>query len=133
MLIVIPLTRSTARQWAARFDFWAQPVLIVGSVHEGAILAREMKAGRSCGLRPLGIIADPTSQWRNGEAINDKDAALCIGTLDEAASIAESNGIYWAIVISPDGQVRGDDLNVEDYLTNIPHRLYNFEEQYRNG
>jgi hypothetical protein len=132
LLVGIPLSRGAARLLASRFDFWTQPVLIVGDIQESAKLIHEMQANRSCGLRPLGIIADPASQWRNEDLVGKDGASLCIGTLEEAASIAALAGVYWAVVISSGGRDSDHDLDIERYLHNIPHRLYTFEDQHRN-
>ena len=130
LLIVIPLSRSAMRILVARFDYWAQPVLIIGEIDEAKKLIREMETNRTSGLRPLGIITHPRAQWRN-EDLADIDA-LCIGTLEEAASIAALEGVFWAIIISS-GAAEFDQHDVESYLHNIPHRLYTFEEQHQSG
>jgi hypothetical protein len=132
LLVGIPLSRGAARLLAGRFDFWTQPVLIIGGIQEGAKLFQEMQANRSCGLRPLGIIADPASQWRNEDLVGKDSASLCIGTLEEAASIAAIEGVYWVVVISSGGRDSDHDRDFERYLHNIPHRLYTFEDQHRN-
>jgi hypothetical protein len=65
--------------------------------------------------------------------VSPASASLCIGTLEEAASIAEFEGVYWAVVISSSGGDTDRALDIESYLYNIPHRLYLLEEQHRNG
>ena len=131
LLIVTPLSRSATRNLLARFDFWAQPVLIIGEIDGAKELIHEMETNRTSGLRPLGIVTHPRAQWSN-EGLADIDAnSLCIGTLEEAASIAELEGVFWAIVISS-GAVGFDQNDVEGYLHNIPHRLYTIEEQQRS-
>lgn len=132
LLVGIPLSRGATRLLAGRFDFWAQPVLIIGNIQESAKLVREMQANRSCGLRPLGIIADPASQWRNEDLVGKDGASLCIGTLEEAATIAALEGVYWAVVISSDDRDLDHNSDIERYLHNIPHRLFTFEDQHRN-
>ncbi len=131
LLIVTPLSRSATRNLLARFDFWAQPVLIIGEIDGAKELIHEMETNRTSGLRPLGIVTHPRAQWCN-EDLADIDAnSLCIGTLEEAASIAELEGVFWAIVISS-GAVEFDQNDVEGYLHNIPHRLYTIEEQQQS-
>lgn len=131
LLVGIPMTRSAARILAGRFDFWAQPVLIVGDIREGIKLTREMLANRTCGLRPIGIISDPASHWLTDDKIREEDVAFCIGTLDEAASIAKKRGVYRAVIIT-NGQEAENALGIERYLYNIPHRLYIYERKQRD-
>lgn len=133
LLIVTPLTRSATRMLAARSDHWAQPVLIVGEVKRASELFREMQNNRTCGLRPLGIIADPVSQWSTEEVVRHEDASFVIGAVEEAVLIAEREGVFWAVVIRSGIQDSDHDDEIERQLKNIPHRLYISEEHHRNG
>ena len=132
MLAALPLGRGCARQLAARFDSWAQPVLIIGDFETGASLARDLERNRSCGLRAVGIVGAANSQWQHEEEFRIDGTAHWLGTLEDAASIAADRGIYWAVIIA-NGHPAVDHQAIEDCLTNIPHRLYTCEKASRNG
>jgi Undecaprenyl-phosphate galactose phosphotransferase WbaP len=91
--ILIPLMRFFATAICRNFDWWAQPVVILGSDFAAGSVFRAMDANRRSGLRPLGIVVDPYSQWEE----TNIDPSWVLGTIDDLASIKQRHDVYWVV------------------------------------
>jgi len=65
VLYTLSLTtgRSLARRLLSSFDWWTQPVVLLGDSVETTSLYTRLDRCRNEGLRPLGILYDPQSHW----------------------------------------------------------------------
>ncbi len=87
--VALPLTRSMARYGLCRYDWWAQPVAVLGDPRQARELHRQLERFRSEGLRPLGIVFDPERYWEDAEAISSN---LYIGPVTDLESILLRTG-----------------------------------------
>ncbi|WP_413432842.1 sugar transferase [Crateriforma spongiae] len=71
--------RPVIRHWLKRYDWWTQPVVIVGNGGQGERLYRRLDGCRHEGIRPAGIVYDPARHW-SGE--NDIRVDPPAGTAD---------------------------------------------------
>ncbi|MCS7465766.1 sugar transferase [Stieleria sp. ICT_E10.1] len=62
--------RPVARLFLSKFDWWTQPVVIVGNGAASRQLFERLDRSRHEGLRPAGIIFDPTRHWDGFPATN---------------------------------------------------------------
>lgn len=112
-----PTGRSITRSIFQRFDWWTQPVLIVGNNEQFQKARAEFAQNRSHGLRPVGYFCDTRKQWF-GAPIEESQL---LGDSQEAVEYARRHRIYWAVIleVSP-----ADENGDSPDLAGIPHRLY---------
>ncbi|WP_372897114.1 sugar transferase [Stieleria sp.] len=60
--------RPVARLFLSKFDWWTQPVVIVGNGAASRQLFERLDRSRHEGLRPAGIVFDPTRHWDGSPA-----------------------------------------------------------------
>ncbi|MGH7491217.1 MAG: undecaprenyl-phosphate galactose phosphotransferase WbaP [bacterium] len=97
-ILFVPLLRSFARSIFSRFRWWGQPVLIVGGITSKAAVCRHLVAHPRLGLRPIEIIDDIKSLWKNGTL----DASAVFGPLNGASEITHRDSVFWVIVALPE-------------------------------
>ena len=99
LVLALTLVRPTVRRVFADCDWWAQPVVILGNTHESRILLERYNRTRHEGLRPVGIVFDPTivcdpdeesGATSEGAAFSDGDRDTPLG---EPTSLAEDEPI----------------------------------------
>ncbi len=56
-------SRSLARHFLGAFDWWVQPVVLLGDSQETTSLYHRLNSCRNEGLRAIGILYDPRSHW----------------------------------------------------------------------
>jgi len=56
-------SRSLARHFLGAFDWWVQPVVLLGDSQETNALHHRLNSCRNEGLRAIGILYDPRSHW----------------------------------------------------------------------
>lgn len=123
-LAAIPITRIGMRAILARYSWWGQPVLIVGSGPSSTKLLRVLSQKVSLGLRPVGIVHDEAtsldSQHRN---------AGFVGTLKDVPELVSRYHIFWA-VIAPGGKSQQELARSVQYCNSIPNvvMIPGFEE-----
>jgi Undecaprenyl-phosphate galactose phosphotransferase WbaP len=86
--ILLPGLRSIARSFLGAFDWWAQPVVIVGSNRAAEELVAKLSASRHEGLRPLGILFDPQQEHQPTTA----NGKYYIGPITDLETILASTG-----------------------------------------
>lgn len=117
-VVLAPIFRSIARKKLAKTSWWGFPALVCGDDTAAISVDRWLCDNRRLGLRPLGVIANPTFLEL------DKDSPRFLGSWAEARDIAEERHAYWAIVVEPEEteQIQlGMTGAIEQHLSNIPH------------
>lgn len=55
--------RPMMRRWLSRFDWWTQPVIVIGNGERAARLFDRVSRAKTEGVRPVGIVFDPAPHW----------------------------------------------------------------------
>ncbi len=84
---VMPSVRLFGRSILARFNWWCQPVLVVGQSDVSLDLYRRLQRSRREGLRPLGIAFDPYRHWTDESSREE----VYVGPVTEIESILLTN------------------------------------------
>lgn len=105
--VIIPMARTTTRSWCSRFDWWRQPVLIVGPAGFCHEVAQSVQRDRRAGLRPIPILM-------NEEAPGASSAREAVERL---ATLARQHNAFRAILASSAAAVEG----AADGGSPIPH------------
>jgi Undecaprenyl-phosphate galactose phosphotransferase WbaP len=115
-LITIPVMRFISRRIFCNFHWWGLPVLIFGG-QKAASNYEYLSSRPYFGLRPLGIIGQPGSY-------------PYLGGFEMASTIANRNGIFWAIVALPEQSSQEILWLVRKYVRYFPHVFFvsNLEE-----
>ncbi|QEG01041.1 UDP-glucose:undecaprenyl-phosphate glucose-1-phosphate transferase [Stieleria maiorica] len=79
LFVSLAAVRPVARRLLSEFDWWTQPVVIVGNGSASRRLYERLDRSRHEGLRPAGIIFDPTRHWDGVPAVNESESKL-VGT-----------------------------------------------------
>ncbi|MCA9150808.1 MAG: sugar transferase, partial [Planctomycetales bacterium] len=102
--ILVPLTRSTVRALCSRFEWWRQPVLVVGSADFCRHVENSLCNDRRSGLRTVAVVVNETDR-SNFKRYRG----------DEIAGLAKRHGAYRAILSSlslPVGEVANSGLPI---------------------
>jgi Undecaprenyl-phosphate galactose phosphotransferase WbaP len=93
--------------------------LVCGDDAVAAKVYQWLDANKRLGLRPVGVIADPTSPDV------DADEAWYVGPWVDARAVAERRNVYWAVVVPPDpvGTPASTPIatTITEHLSTIPH------------
>ena len=79
----------------ARQRWWGVPVLVIGAGHTGRATVRTLRENRVLGYRPMACLDDDPRKY------GMCDGVPVVGTLNEAARVAEDFGIRYAILAIP--------------------------------
>lgn len=109
---ILPSIRIFARSILSRFNWWCQPVLVVGESDSSMDLYRRLLHSRRDGLRPLGIAYNPEQHWSATESLE----RCYIGPITDLESILVSNGTARLAVSGVSNEV---SLNFRQF-TGIP-------------
>ncbi|MDM4018947.1 sugar transferase [Roseiconus lacunae] len=72
--------RPVVRRVLGRFDWWTQPVVILGNGAESRQMLMRLNASRQHGLRAAGIVFDPNRYWHvGGSGTDGTQAAIEVG------------------------------------------------------
>lgn len=93
----LPVIRLNTRKLFSQFDWWAQPVLIVGSEDRAQALFEKLRASRREGLRPLGITFDPEEYWASAE-----ESQGYVGPVTELEAILVENRTCRVAIADPE-------------------------------
>jgi len=116
-MLMGPYARSIVRRRLANFSWWGFPTLVCGNDSAVFGVWEWLSNNRRLGLKPLGVIADPT------ELELDQDAAWFVGDWPEARELADRNDAYWAVHVESAGLQQNTSTMIDDHLGNIPHVL----------
>jgi len=117
-VVMAPICRSVIRKTLANYSWWGFPTLVCGNDTAAFSVDRWLCDNRRLGLRPLGVIADPTFLEL------DRDSPRFLAPWSEARQIAEQRHAYWAVIVEPEetSQIQlGMTPSIEQHLGNIPH------------
>ena len=107
LFVSLAAVRPIARRVLARFDWWAQPVVVVGNGNAADRLFDRLSKLRHEGLRPLGIIFDPSRQWdvsgSDRSPVDDASKRL-LGPISELESILFDSGACRLAMADHSGQ-----------------------------
>ena len=76
--------RPVTRRFLCKFDWWAQPVAVVGSSSRAIELHETLCKSRYEGLRSIGVVFDPKVYWGSDRK---NEPSVFIGPLSELGSI----------------------------------------------
>ncbi len=80
--------RPLARRWLSRYDWWVQPVAVVGNSESAIAMHHRLSFARHEGLRSIGIIFDPTEYWGpSSDGDNEANSNIYLGPLSDLRSI----------------------------------------------
>lgn len=114
-LISLPVFRGTVRRLLAMCPWWGFPTLVCGDDAVVGKVYQWLVANRRLGLRPVGVIANPEV------AEIGADEPWYAGSWTEAEKIANERGVYWAVVVPPDGAASDITTMLTEHLSTIPH------------
>lgn len=114
-LITLPICRGTTRRILAKCSWWGFPTLVCGDDAVAVKVYHWLMENQRLGLRPVGVIAD-------ADAVNAAaDESWYAGSWADAREVARQRGVYWAVVVPPEGTTATIASTVTEYLSTIPH------------
>ncbi len=116
--IAAPTLRSLVRSAVKRFDWWTQPVVVVGGADRYEELADLVARHRNAGFRLSGYFGDARHQWLEDASVSNQ----FLGDIGEIGEFVRENKVYWVIIDGAES-VRNDP-RLPAALASIPHRLY---------
>ncbi len=114
LILLLCATRPIARRVLSRFDWWVQPVAVVGSSEPAIELHQRLTKCRHEGLRSIGVVFDPAEHWGD-DRYDEQD--IFIGPISDLETIlAKTNTCRLAIAESGSAAL----MDYESYH-GIPH------------
>lgn len=95
-IFLVLLFRYLIRGWFSRFDWWGEPVLVLGAGLTGQTVVRSLRRARYLGWRPVALLDDDAT--RQGI---EYSGVPVVGTLADAPALARSMHLRSAIVAMP--------------------------------
>jgi Undecaprenyl-phosphate galactose phosphotransferase WbaP len=114
-LVALPICRGTMRRLLANRSWWGFPTFVCGNDVTAVKVYDWLSNNRRLGLRPVGVIGEPDDVGARG------DEAWFAGTLAQTRELAEKKGVYWAVVVPPEGGPAALSNTIAEYLTALPH------------
>jgi Undecaprenyl-phosphate galactose phosphotransferase WbaP len=114
-LVALPACRSGVRSLLAKFSWWGFPTFVCG--HDASVVKvyEWLSANRRLGLRPVGVIVDPTDLPIDG------DEPWYAGPWSAIRELAAKRGVYWAVAVPPKEDGSTLSLSAMENLSTIPH------------
>lgn len=114
LVLFLCALRPIARRILSRFDWWVQPVAVIGSTDFAIDLHERISKCRQEGLRSIGVVFDPNEHW-SYEQSDNRD--VFVGPITELESIlAKTRTCRVAVAQSKNTAI----MDFERYL-GIPH------------
>jgi Undecaprenyl-phosphate galactose phosphotransferase WbaP len=113
-LVLLPICRGTVRRFVANRSWWGFPTFICGSDASAARVYQWLSNNRRLGLRPVGVIGEPGELGARG------DEPWYAGNWTQTRELAEQKGVYWAVVVPPEGGPAALMTAIAEHLTAIP-------------
>ncbi|KLU01299.1 Undecaprenyl-phosphate galactosephosphotransferase [Rhodopirellula islandica] len=63
LCFLLSAVRPMMRRWLCQFQWWTQPVIVVGNGERAARLFERVSGAKTEGVRPVGIVFDPMPHW----------------------------------------------------------------------
>jgi Undecaprenyl-phosphate galactose phosphotransferase WbaP len=95
-ILMVLFFRYLIRGWFSRYDWWGEPVLVLGAGLTGQAVVRSLRSSRYLGWRPVALLDDDAS--RQGV---EYSGVPVVGTLGDAPALARSMHLRSAIVAMP--------------------------------
>ncbi|MCA9261812.1 MAG: undecaprenyl-phosphate galactose phosphotransferase WbaP, partial [Planctomycetales bacterium] len=116
-MFLAPVLRSTTRKMCGKFSWWGFPTFVCGNDTAALGVDQWLQENRRLGLRPLGVIADPSHLEL------DAQSTRLLGDWEQAEKLAEELKVYWAVAVESNETEQELDMPsaAELYLTNVPH------------
>jgi len=113
LILLLPLSRATARIILGRFNWWTQSVLVVGDGAKAESVFQNLSRSSQEGLRPVGIVYDATNHW-----VGDANGArVYLGPTSAIEQILLAMRTSRVVIASADAM---QDFHFGHYC-NIPH------------
>jgi Undecaprenyl-phosphate galactose phosphotransferase WbaP len=96
-LVLVPVGRAVVFQWARRWNWWAEPVVVIGTGERAARVIRSIQQARHFGYRPVAALTFATT--RETPRVSDVEGVPVIGGLDRTSALA-AQGIRVALLES---------------------------------
>ena len=88
LTLFLVVVRPLARRRLSRYDWWVQPVAVVGNSESAVAMHHRLSVARCEGLRSIGIIFDPTEYWGpSGDRESGEKSNVYLGPLSDLRSI----------------------------------------------
>ncbi len=98
-LFFAPLARFTSRRMFARFRWWGERVIIVGSGRQARLVYDFLERQPQRGLKPLGIVdSNPNDYWLSGQS----EPFEFLGTTSDLVSVCRQRNCHWVIATIAD-------------------------------
>ncbi len=117
---VLPLARAVARHFWARWSWWGERVIIIGTGPQARAIYDFYNRSPHRGLKPIGFVDEPTMTDSNAEAGRRNSVTSTLGSITRLAKIANRYGVRWGIV-APGGCDGLDMLQVMNYSGALPN------------
>lgn len=99
-ILLVLLFRYILRYCLCRFEWWGEPVLVLGAGTTGQKVVRSLRRAPYLGWRPVAILDDDVS--KHGQEISD---IPIIGSLDDAPELAQKMHLRTAIIAMPGASI----------------------------
>ena len=96
-LVLVPVTRALIVRWARRWNWWAEPVVVIGTGERAARVIRSIQQARHFGYRPVAALAFDTKSGTPAD--RDIEGVPVVGGLDCTTRLA-AQGIRVALLES---------------------------------
>jgi lipopolysaccharide/colanic/teichoic acid biosynthesis glycosyltransferase len=70
LCFLLSAVRPMMRRWLCRFEWWTQPVIVIGNGERAARLFERVSGAKTEGVRPVGIVFDPMPHWESDHPVN---------------------------------------------------------------
>ncbi len=114
-LVALTVGRSAMRRLLGTRNWWGFPTLVCGDGKAAVELHHWLTTNRHLGLRPMGVIADPTVLELDGSE------EWYLGTWSEVDEIATEKHAYWALVVAGEDRPGHVSEEVTGALSAMPH------------
>jgi len=95
--VLVPLVRNIVRHHFARYRWWGERVIIIGSGVQGQAIYRFYQRGRHRGLKPVGIVDSAETAAGSVPAIQN-GSMVYLGPISRLPLLARKNYVHWGIV-----------------------------------
>ncbi len=112
--ILLSANRPLIRHWFSQFDFWVQPVVVVGSDEAAIAMHSALNQRRSEGLRSLGLMFVPDQHWNSS---NGGNQTVFLGAVSDMQAVLLTTRTT-RVAVSPN--MKGEWADYQTYH-GIPH------------
>jgi Undecaprenyl-phosphate galactose phosphotransferase WbaP len=114
-LVNLWVFRGFVRRLLAKCPWWGFPTLVCGDDAVAVKVSQYLNANKRLGLRPVGVIADPSALEV------DADESWYAGSWSDVRTVAQQRRVFWAVVVPPEGPSTNIASTITEHLSTIPH------------